>query len=126
MTFLPPSVSVAGRAANAKQIESVAVLPFFNVAADPETEHLSDGISESLIDRLSQLPQLKVIARSSSFKYSSENPDLRDAAHKLSVQAIITGRVARRGDNLSIRVEMVDVRDDRIYCVASGYRSINI
>ncbi|HEY0657463.1 MAG TPA: hypothetical protein VGD05_03270, partial [Pyrinomonadaceae bacterium] len=103
----------AGRAANTKQIESVAVLPFVNVAADPETEYLSDGISESLIDRLSQLPQLKVIARSSSFKYRGEDIDLQDAAYKLGVQAIITGRVARRGDNLSIRVELIDVRDNR-------------
>ena len=103
----------AGRTANTKQIESVAVLPFVNVAADPETEYLSDGISESLIDRLSQLPQLKVIARSSSFKYRGENIDIRDAANKLGVQAIITGRVARRGNNLSIRAELIDAFDDR-------------
>ncbi len=103
----------AGSAANTKQIESVAVLPFVNVAADPEMEYLSDGISESLIDRLSQLPQLKVIARSSSFKYRGENIDIEDAANKLGVQTIVTGRVARRGDNLSIRVELIDVRDNR-------------
>ena len=66
-----------------------------------------------MIDRLSELPQLKVIARSSSFKYRGENIDLQDAANKLGVQAIITGRVIQRGDNLSIRVEMVDVRDNR-------------
>lgn len=97
----------------AKQIESVAVLPFVNVADDPETEYLSDGISENLIDRLSQLPQLKVIARSSSFKYRGENTDIFNAAKQLGVRAIITGRVARRGDNISIRVEMVDAFDNR-------------
>ncbi len=103
----------ANRLANTKQIESVAVLPFVNVAADPETEYLSDGISESLIDRLSQLPQLKVVARSSSFKYRGGNIDIREAANNLGAQAIVTGRVERRGDNLSIRVEMVDTFDDR-------------
>lgn len=94
-------------------VTSVAVLPFVNAGADPEMEYFSDGISESLIDRLSELPQLKVIARSSSFKYRGENIDLQDAAGKLGVQAIITGRVVRRDENLSIRVEMVDARDNR-------------
>ncbi len=94
-------------------ITSIAVLPFVNVSADPEVEYLSDGLSESLLDRLSQLPQLKVIARSSSFKYRGENIDLRDVANKLGVQAIVMGRVVRRGDNLTIGVEMVDVRDNK-------------
>ncbi len=94
-------------------ITSIAVLPFENGSNDANLIYLSDGVSESLIDRLSELPQLKVIARSSSFKYRGENIDLQDAAAKLGVQAIITGRVIQRGDNLSIRVEMVDVRDNR-------------
>jgi TolB-like protein/Tfp pilus assembly protein PilF len=94
-------------------VTSVAVLPFVNAGADPEMEYFSDGISESLIDRLSELPQLKVIARSSSFKYRGENIDLQDAAGKLGVQAIITGRVVRRDENLSIRVELIDARDNR-------------
>lgn len=94
-------------------ISSVAVLPFVNVGGDAELEYLADGMSESLIDRLSELPQLKVIARSSSFKYRDENVDLQDAAHELGVQAIVTGRVARRGDDLTIRVELVDVRDNK-------------
>ena len=96
-----------------KQINSIAVLPFENGSNDANLDYLSDGLSESLIDRLSQLSQLKVIARSSSFKYRGENIDLQDAANKLDVQAIITGKVTQRGDNLSIRVEMVDVRDNR-------------
>ncbi|MDQ3063836.1 MAG: protein kinase [Acidobacteriota bacterium] len=101
------------RISNTKQIESIAVMPFVNVAADPEVEYLSDGISESLIDRLSQLSQLKVIARSSSFKYRGESIDVQDVANKLGVQAIIMGKVVRRGDNLTVRVEMVDVRENR-------------
>ncbi len=101
------------RPSNTSQIESIAVLPFENGSNDANLDYLSDGLSESLIDRLSELPQLKVIARSSSFKYRGENIDLQDAANKLGVQVIVTGRVVRRGDNLSIRVEMVDVRDNR-------------
>jgi TolB-like protein/DNA-binding winged helix-turn-helix (wHTH) protein len=102
-----------GTSSNTDQINSVAVLPFFNAADDPELDYLSEGLSENLIDRLSELPQLKVIARNSSFKYRDENLDLQDIARKLGVQAIITGRVARRGDDLSVRVELVDTRDNK-------------
>ncbi len=88
-------------------------MPFFNVAADPDTEYLSDGISESLINRLSELPQLKVIARSSSFRYRGENIDVQEVTNKLGVQAVVLRKVARRGDNLAVRVEMVNVRENR-------------
>jgi len=94
-------------------VNSVAVLPFANVGADAELEYLSDGLSERLIDRLSELPQLKVIARNSSFKYRDKNIDLQDVARKLGVQAIVIGRIARRGDDLTIRVELIDARDNK-------------
>ncbi len=94
-------------------INSLAVLPFINASGDADLDYLSDGLSESVIDRLSQLPQLKVIARSSSFKYRGENVDVQDVANKLGVQAIVTGRVVQRGDDLSIRVEIVDARDNK-------------
>ncbi|MDQ3131197.1 MAG: winged helix-turn-helix domain-containing protein, partial [Acidobacteriota bacterium] len=94
-------------------IKTLAVLPFENASGDANLDYLSDGVSESVIDRLSQLPHLKVIARSSSFKYRGENIDLQETANKLGVQAIVTGRVAQRGDNLIIRVEMIDTRNDR-------------
>ncbi|MEP7149538.1 MAG: winged helix-turn-helix domain-containing protein [Acidobacteriota bacterium] len=94
-------------------ISSIAVLPFENVGADAELEYLSEGLSETLIDRLSELSQLKVIARSSSFKYRGEDLNLRDVAQKLGVHAIVSGRVTRRGDELSVRVELVDVRDNK-------------
>jgi len=99
--------------ARSSQIRSIAVLPFSNGSGDATLDYLSDGVSESLIDRLSELPQLKVIARSSSFKYRGESIDLQDAAARLGVQALITGRVSRHGDDLSIRVEMVDASDER-------------
>src|SRR6266498_220373 len=77
----------------AQAISSVAVLPFANVSGDPNMEYLSDGISESLINALSQLPQLKVIARSSAFKYKGKEVDPQETAKALGVQAIVTGRV---------------------------------
>ncbi|MBA2620303.1 MAG: winged helix-turn-helix domain-containing protein [Acidobacteria bacterium] len=102
----------ANRSSNAS-IESIAVLPFENTSNDANLDYLSDGLSESLIDRLAQSSQLKVIARSSSFKYRGENVDVQDVANKLGVQAIVMGRVMQRGDNLSIRVEMVDAHDNK-------------
>ncbi len=99
-------------AINNAPITTVAVLPFENASGDESLDYLSDGLSESVIDRLAQLPQLKVIARSSSFKYRG-NADLSEVANALNVRAIVTGRVARRGDNLIIRVEMIDTRDNR-------------
>ncbi|HVF47277.1 MAG TPA: hypothetical protein VNA17_06915, partial [Pyrinomonadaceae bacterium] len=98
---------------SAVPITSVAVLPFVNFGSDPELEYFSEGLGENLIDRLSELPQLKVIARSSSFKYREEAPDLQDVARKLGVQAIVTGRVMRRGDDLTIRIDLVDAQNDK-------------
>jgi eukaryotic-like serine/threonine-protein kinase len=95
---------------NKAEIESVAVLPFINAGADPDTEYLSDGITESLINRLSQLPKLKIIARSSVFNYKDREIDPQKVGNELGVQAILTGRVAQRGDTLSISVELVDTR----------------
>jgi TolB-like protein/Tfp pilus assembly protein PilF len=95
------------------QIDSVAVLPFENGTGDPNLDYLSDGLSESLIDNLLQLPQLKVIARNSSFKYRGADLDLQDAAHKLGVRAIVTGKVTRIADNLNVRVEMIDATENR-------------
>ena len=93
------------------RVRSVAVLPFQNVGGDPEAEYLSDGISEALINNLSRLPQLKIIARSSSFRYKGKEVNVQDAAQALGVQALVTGRVARRGDSLQISVEMVNASE---------------
>jgi serine/threonine protein kinase/Tfp pilus assembly protein PilF len=92
-------------------IDSVAVLPFKNMTNDPNAEYLSDGISESLINSLSQLPQLKVIAQNSTFKYKGKEINVQEVARALGVQAIVTGRIVQRGDQLQISVEMVDARD---------------
>lgn len=92
-------------------ISSIAVLPFTNASGDANMEYLSDGLSESLINALSQLPQLKVIARSSAFEYKGKEIDLQEVAKALGVQAIVTGRVVQRGDSLQVSAEMVDARD---------------
>ena len=92
-------------------ISSVAVLPFVNASNDPEMEYLSDGVSESLINSLSRLPQLKVISRNSSFKYKGKDVDLQEVAKALGVQAIVTGRVMQHGDQLQVSAELADMRD---------------
>lgn len=101
------------RAANSKQIKSIAVLPFENSSGNADLEYLSDGVSESVIDRLSQLPQIKVIARSSSFQYRGQNPNLKQIADALGVDAVVTGRVAQREGSYLIRVDVTDVRENK-------------
>jgi len=94
-------------------VDSIAVLPFENGTGDPEVEYLSDGISESLINSLSQLPNLKVISRSSSFMYKGKERDLRAIGEELGVDALLLGSLVHRGDELTISAELVDVRDGR-------------
>jgi eukaryotic-like serine/threonine-protein kinase len=98
-------------APEARSINSLAVLPFINDGGDENSEYLSDGLSDELINNLSQLPQLKVIARSSTFKYKGKEFDFREIGRALGVGAIVTGRVAQRGDNLQISVEMINTID---------------
>jgi serine/threonine-protein kinase len=90
-------------------IDSVAVLPFENVGGDPDREYLSDGIAESLLNELSRLPDLKVIARSTSFRFRGKEVDPRKVGRDLKVGAVLTGRVSQRGDTLVIGAELVDV-----------------
>jgi eukaryotic-like serine/threonine-protein kinase len=90
-------------------MDSLAVLPFLNESADPNMEYLSDGITESLISSLSQLPNLRVKARSIVFQYKGKDLDPQKVGRDLRVQAAVTGRVQQRGDTLIIAVEMVDV-----------------
>ena len=91
-------------------IRSVAVLPFVNVSADPNTDYLSDGITESIINSLSQLPNLSVMSRSSVFRYKRPDVDPQAAGRDLNVQAVLVGRVTKRGDQLSVSAELVDTR----------------
>jgi TolB-like protein/Flp pilus assembly protein TadD len=102
--------STLGSSAN---IDSVAVLPFKNASGDPNSEYLGAGITDGLIHSLSRLPQLRVIARSSVFRYKDREVEPQTVGRDLNVHAVITGRVAQRGNRLSIDVELVDARDDR-------------
>ena len=98
---------------NEVAIDSIAVLPFVNQNNDPNEEWLSDGVTESIINSLTQLPNLKVIARSSVFRYKGKAADPFDAGKELGVRAVLTGRVMQRGDNLLVSAELVDVRDNK-------------
>jgi len=97
----------------APRIESIAVLPFVNVSNDPKTEYLSDGITESLIDNLSQLPNLAVMSRNTVFRYKGQPTDLQKVGHDLHVQAILTGRLIQNGDELLISVNLEDAQSSR-------------
>src|SRR5712692_4602353 len=90
-------------------IFSVAVLPFVNAGNDPNTEYLSDGLTESIINNLSQLPGLRVMARSTVFRYKGNEADPQKAGQELHVGAVLTGRLQQRGDMLIVQAELVDV-----------------
>jgi eukaryotic-like serine/threonine-protein kinase len=95
-------------------IESIAVLPFDNKSNDPDTEYLSDGLAESLIYRLSQLPNLKVSPTSSVIRYKGKETDVNAIAKALNVNAVMTGRMVKRGDNLTISAELIDARYNKL------------
>src|SRR5688572_907387 len=90
-------------------IDSIAVLPFTNAGGDPDLEYLSEGLAESLINSLSQLPNLRVVPRGVAFRYKGKETDALKAGQELKVRAVLTGRVTQRGENISIQAELVDV-----------------
>jgi serine/threonine-protein kinase len=92
-----------------QQIESMAVLPFFNASGNPDTDYLTDGISETLINNLSQLQGLRVSARSLAFRYKGKDVDPLKAGRELNVRAVVTGRVVTRGNLLIIQSDLMDV-----------------
>lgn len=98
----------AFRSTSALQIESIAVMPFANTGGNPDLEYLSDGMTESLINNLSQLSRLSVKARSSVFRYKDKEIDPKQVASDLKVQALLNGRIAQRGEMLTISLELVD------------------
>jgi serine/threonine-protein kinase len=100
---------MAGPGGSGGAIDSIAVLPFENLSGDPNVEYLSDGIAETLISNLSQLPNLRVMAWSTVFRYKSRDADPQQVGRELDVGAVLAGRVAQRGGTLVIGVELVDV-----------------
>jgi eukaryotic-like serine/threonine-protein kinase len=112
-------ISIAGyfafvsRGGSAEQISSIAVLPFENKSGNADSDYLSDGVAESLIYKLSQLPKLKVSPRSSAFRYKGKEIDTEKIGAELGVDAVLSGRIVQRGDSLTISVDLVDVRSKK-------------
>jgi len=102
---------------SSRKIDSLAVMPFENTGGDPETEYLSDGITESIINSLSQIPKLRVVPRGTVFRYKGRELDHQRVGRDLKVRALLTGRVfarsdASRGDTVIIKAELVDAASD--------------
>jgi len=106
-----PALEVGRDKSAGETIDSLAILPLANASADPNAEYLSDGITESIINNLSQLPQLRVMARSTVFRYKGKEVEARQVGRELSVRAVLMGRVLAIGDQLVIGAELVDTRD---------------
>jgi TolB-like protein/Tfp pilus assembly protein PilF len=101
-------------AANTEQVNSIAVLPFENRSGSSDTEYLSDGLADSLIYRLSQLPNLKVSPTSSVMRYKGKSGDTSQIAKELNVDAVMSGRLVQIGDSLNISVQLTDARTDKL------------
>ncbi len=99
---------------SSKQIESIAVMPFVNESGNADLDYLSDGMTETLIKSLSNIPNLSVKPRSSVFRYKGKDTDVQTIGKELNVQAILNGRVAQRGDQLTLSLELVDVQKDSV------------
>jgi len=107
----PTTAPKARRVRSRKAIHSLAILPFVNTSADPTTEYLSDGITESIINSLSQLPKLRVMARSTVFRYRGREVNSQEVGRELDVGAVLAGRVLHVSGRLIIGVELIDVID---------------
>src|SRR5579863_2125407 len=99
-------------AASGSGIDSIAVLPFVNESGQANTDYLSDGITETLIDNLARVPQLKVKSRNSVFRYRGKDVDVQKVGNALGVSALVTGRVMLSGDDVEVSAELTDVRDN--------------
>ena len=102
------------RGGSTKQISSIAVMPFVNESGNADVEYLSDGMTETLISSLSQLPNLNVKARSSVFRYKGKETDAKTVGKELGVQAILNGRVLQRGDQLTLSLELIDTSTENV------------
>ena len=107
---------------HAASIQSIAVMPFVNESGNSDNEYLSDGMTETLIGSLSQLPNLSVKARSSVFRYKGKATDAGTIGKELSVQAILNGRVTQRGDQLILSLELMDAQSETVIWSERYYR----
>ena len=104
----PSSVRRSGPSARSEVTNSLAVLPFENSNGDPEMEYFSDGIAETIMNNLSQLRELRVVARTTAFRYKGRDADPRDVGRDLNVTALLTGKITQRGESIRVQVELVD------------------
>jgi TolB-like protein/tetratricopeptide (TPR) repeat protein/tRNA A-37 threonylcarbamoyl transferase component Bud32 len=111
VALLVTGIFLARGKSEARRITSIAVLPFVNATADPNNEYLSDGLTESLIGTMSQLPNLKVMARSTVFRFKGNQEDPQKIGQTLQVGAVLMGRVTQRGDELGVQADLVNTAD---------------
>lgn len=104
-----PGATRSSRAPAAEPVHTIAVLPFLNTIGDPSAEYLADGITESLIGALSRLPSVRVMARSTVFRYKGREVDPQSVGGELKIECVLTGRVGLQGDALTVGAELVDV-----------------
>jgi DNA-binding winged helix-turn-helix (wHTH) protein/TolB-like protein/Tfp pilus assembly protein PilF len=100
-----------GKSGDPSSIQSIAVLPFVDESSDPDAEYINDKIAESLINSLSKLPQLRVVPRSVVASYKGKEIDPRKAGQELNVRAVVTGRMRRHGDIISIQADLIDLEN---------------
>lgn len=111
--FLLSAVATYWMGPSEGPIDSIAILPFANDSGSPDMDYLGDGITESLINSLSRVPNLAVMSRNAVFRYKGRANDAQAAGQALKVRAVLTGRVEQRGDALSISAELMDVGSSR-------------
>src|SRR5437660_2535039 len=97
-----------------KSIQSIAVMPFVNASGNADLEYLSDGMTETLIKSLSQLPNLNVKARSTVFRYKGKDTDAKTIGKELGVPAIVNGRLTQRGEQLTLNLELIDAQTENV------------
>ncbi len=110
--------------APARQIESIAIMPFVNESGNTEVEYLSDGMTETLIGSLSNIPNLSVKSRSSVFRYKGQETNLITIGKELNVQAILNGRVVQYGNEITLYVELIDAQEDTVLWTSDYHRQM--
>ena len=106
--------SYRSRRGSGAAIQSIAVMPFVNESDNADVEYLSDGMTETLIRSLSQLPNVSVKSRSSVFRYKGKNTDAKTIGKELGVQAVLNGRVSQRGDQLTLNLELINPENENV------------
>ena len=105
------ATATATKATSEPDVPSIAVLPFANMSADPEQEYFCDGLAEELIDALARLEGLRVVARTSAFRFRGDAPDLREVGEKLNVKTVLEGSVRKAGNRLRINAQLINAED---------------